>query len=233
MSTIKSSAENLTLNADGANNDVIIQSNGSTKVTVDGATGKVGIGTSSPAEELDISADAPAMQLSSTNASGRNYGLQSTNNGGFSFYDGTAGLERMRIDSAGRVTMPYQPSFDAYVTNSSATFTSTVIIFNGISTHNIGSHYNTANGRFTVPVAGRYFFTYNAQKNGTLDTDSQTQFQKNGAKVNDSHVVHTAKANHASQSVVWQLAANDYVDVKAVTGTIKGDYTHFSGHLLG
>ena len=33
MSTIKSSAENLTLNADGANNDVIIQSNGSTKVT--------------------------------------------------------------------------------------------------------------------------------------------------------------------------------------------------------
>ena len=43
MSTIKSSAENLTLNADGANNDVIIQSNGSTKVTVDGATGNVDI----------------------------------------------------------------------------------------------------------------------------------------------------------------------------------------------
>jgi hypothetical protein len=47
MSTIKSSAENLTLNADGANNDVIIQSNGSTQVTVDGATGNVGIGVSS------------------------------------------------------------------------------------------------------------------------------------------------------------------------------------------
>ena len=43
MSTIKSSAENLTLNADGANNDVIIQSNGSTKVTVDGATGTLGV----------------------------------------------------------------------------------------------------------------------------------------------------------------------------------------------
>ena len=45
MSTIKSSAENLTLNADGSGNDVLIQSNGSTKVTVDGATGNVGIGT--------------------------------------------------------------------------------------------------------------------------------------------------------------------------------------------
>lgn len=44
MSTIKSSAEDLILNADGANNDVIIQSNASTKVTVDGATGSVGIG---------------------------------------------------------------------------------------------------------------------------------------------------------------------------------------------
>ena len=50
MSTIKSSAENLTLNADGANNDVIIQSNASTKVTVDGATGNVGIGDTDPSE---------------------------------------------------------------------------------------------------------------------------------------------------------------------------------------
>ena len=54
MSTIKSSAENLTLNADGANNDVIIQSNGSTKVTVDGQNSRVGIGTTSPASPLHI-----------------------------------------------------------------------------------------------------------------------------------------------------------------------------------
>tara|TARA_R100001377_G_scaffold27000_2_gene14506 strand:+ start:564 stop:1202 length:639 start_codon:yes stop_codon:yes gene_type:complete len=37
MSTIKSSSENLTLNADGANNDIIFQSNGSTKATLDQA----------------------------------------------------------------------------------------------------------------------------------------------------------------------------------------------------
>jgi len=47
VSTLKSSAENLTLNADGSNNDVIIQSNGSTLVTVDGATGNVGMGVAS------------------------------------------------------------------------------------------------------------------------------------------------------------------------------------------
>ena len=35
MSTVKSSSEDLTLNADGAGNDVVLQSNGSTIVTVD------------------------------------------------------------------------------------------------------------------------------------------------------------------------------------------------------
>ena len=48
MSTLKSSAEDLTLNADGANNDVIIQSNGSTVGTVDCSAGSVGIGTTTP-----------------------------------------------------------------------------------------------------------------------------------------------------------------------------------------
>ena len=37
MSTIKSSAENLTLNADGSGNDIIFQSNGTTKATLDQA----------------------------------------------------------------------------------------------------------------------------------------------------------------------------------------------------
>ena len=54
MSTIKSSAEDLTLNADGSGNDVIIQSDGSTKAIVT-AEGTVGIGTDSPTQKLDIS----------------------------------------------------------------------------------------------------------------------------------------------------------------------------------
>ena len=84
MSTIKSSAENLTLNADGANNDIKFQSNGSEVASIDQAgtitattfTGagstpsivdggnatamtidsneKVGIGTASPAAPLQV-----------------------------------------------------------------------------------------------------------------------------------------------------------------------------------
>jgi len=70
MSTIKSSAENLTLNADGANNDVIIQSNGSTKVTVDGQNSRVGIGTASPASVLEISdASSPVLRVTDSDNS--------------------------------------------------------------------------------------------------------------------------------------------------------------------
>ena len=49
MSTLKSSAEDLTLNADGSGNDVIIQSNGSTKAIVT-AEGNIGIGDTDPSE---------------------------------------------------------------------------------------------------------------------------------------------------------------------------------------
>ena len=75
MSTIKSSAENLTLNADGANNDVIIQSNGSTKVTVDGQNSRVGIGTTSPARILHVS-DTTSGATTGIRLTGANNGSQ-------------------------------------------------------------------------------------------------------------------------------------------------------------
>ena len=57
MSTIKSSAENLTLNADGANNDIIFQSNGSNVATLDQAgtlTATTFTGASTDATKLPL-----------------------------------------------------------------------------------------------------------------------------------------------------------------------------------
>jgi len=93
-----------TLTAHGNGDISFYEDTGTTaKFFWDASAESLGIGTSSPAEELDISADAPSIQLSSTNASGRNYGLQSQNSGKFAFYDGTAGLNRLVIDSSGQV----------------------------------------------------------------------------------------------------------------------------------
>jgi hypothetical protein len=101
MSTIKSSAENLTLNADGANNDVIIQSNGSTKVTVDGANGRVGIGQATPATELhiglnDSSNHHATLTLNNGGATGNQAGIN------WKYENETNPRARVYLDSSGQ-----------------------------------------------------------------------------------------------------------------------------------
>ena len=54
MSTIKSSAENLTLNADGANNDIKFQSNGSEVASIDQAGSVIAAGTISSTGDTTI-----------------------------------------------------------------------------------------------------------------------------------------------------------------------------------
>ena len=74
MSTVKSSAESLTLNADGSGNDVLIQSNAATKAIVT-AEGNVGVGTNTPLmastayNGLHVNATYPTVKLSA-NATG-------------------------------------------------------------------------------------------------------------------------------------------------------------------
>jgi len=65
----------------------------------------------------------------------------------------------LKIDSSGRVTMPYQPAFDAHYTSatSGGAGWAKMPVWTGTS-FNIGGHYSTSTGRFTAPVDGRYFF---------------------------------------------------------------------------
>ena len=113
MSTLKSSAENLTLNADGSNNDVIIQSNGSTIVTVDGSAAAVGVGIVAPLASLHIyhATTNNVLRLESGDASaGLEFKDNSTSNLP-SIYNATddlifstGGAERLRIPAAGGLT---------------------------------------------------------------------------------------------------------------------------------
>ena len=118
MSTIKSSAENLTLNADGSGNDVIIQSNGSTKAIVT-AEGTVGIGTTSisfpSGTGLEVyDASVPRIKLANSttgnastdgfdmHVSGSDIKLWQRENANMIF--ATNGAERVRVQAAGGIS---------------------------------------------------------------------------------------------------------------------------------
>ena len=104
--------------------------------------------------------------------------------------------------------------------------------------HNIGSNYNTSNGRFTAPVTGTYIFTYYSiyqnnssndlwdfLKNGSTFSGSRMHFSSGSVGSNWDNIVNTQIIN---------LSANDYVEIYASDqGLHGGDWCHFCGHLLG
>jgi len=112
MSTIKSSSEHLTLNADGAGKDISLQANGSTKVTVK-SDGKVGVGTASPLRQLHVLSGVGTAQIESTGSASTLYLGDSTSSSKDNQGIGSAGnditliaggYERLRIQSGGGIS---------------------------------------------------------------------------------------------------------------------------------
>ena len=212
----------------------------STTLVVDDTNNRVGIGTTGPATTLDARGDAclgtnlylgadtvfQEQRLSVIGTTSGSTGLA------FSQWTGSAYTERMRIDSAGRVTMPYQPAFKAGRTAGDVSATSTVV-FNVVTT-NIGGHYNSSTGAFTTPIAGRYLFTAGLFSNH--GTNVYTEIRVNGSTV--SWTIYTGSGyGQASHGVVLDLNANDAVTVVVSGGQLYAAGStsdcYFSGILLG
>jgi hypothetical protein len=146
--------------------------------------------------------------------------------------------ERMRIDSAGRVTMPYQPVFYAYRTTGWSTIPGVVICDNTLV--NVGGYYSTSTGRFTVPVAGTYLFTLYTLGYTTVNTANDNYLRKNGSSITGLWLrTYTGASGGSvtSMSGYITLAVNDYVDFYVNNGpTLYSDsnaWIRFGGHLIG
>jgi hypothetical protein len=149
----------------------------------------------------------------------------------------TGNVERMRIDGNGRITMPYQPIFSVRKSDGGATYSGTFI--GNVVDVNVGSHYNTTNGRFTAPVAGTYFFSVFALfSSGGTDTGQSFVFYKNGAATGVIPYTRSTGAQYTQcgGTCMFTLAAGDYIQVLTDGGTWYATgamHNTFCGHLIG
>jgi len=202
------------------------------------STGKVGIGTTSPNERFHTASSSNtylyAQTTSSANESGIRFG--NTASSGTYIYKGANtddlrvymnGAERMRMDSQGRVTMPYQPAFSA---TSSGNNVSGTLVFTQASINN-GGHYSPSTGRFTAPISGMYYFYVQTLANsGSFDIS----FYKNGTRLLGHSESNESIYKSVSNAQVIYMNANDYVDARVWAGSSYGaDYSIFTGYLLG
>ena len=151
----------------------------------------------------------------------------------------------MTIDTAGRVTTPYQPSFRAGAsgTNTRLPVTDAIVVLNG-TTWNIGGHFNTATSTFTAPINGTYCFSYQATL--TWATGGGGTYNAVYLKVNGGLATIRVRSiplgtnQWASHIASWQvyLSANDAVTVWEYAATDNQverhwNETSFQGFLLG
>jgi len=154
----------------------------------------------------------------------------------------TDGIERMSIDSSGHVTMPYQPSFNAYLSTGQAIAAGTWTKVNLNTTQwNVGSHFNTSTYRFTAPVDGIYFLSYTVQFPTGINGYLYTGLKVNGTFIhygNGLKVDAFISDNTLGHGTSYKLNTNDYVELWAYHGggeTLGSGVTrtHMNGILLG
>jgi len=153
--------------------------------------------------------------------------------------------ERIRVHSAGAVTITNQPIFlaTAEATISLSTSFAELTAFSNAHV-NIGSHYNTSNGRFTAPVAGTYQFAVTTIGNSTSDV-YRFRVYKNGSSLNnfglraDTQHSGSGFATNGEFCIVTTLAASDYISIFGRSDGGSDAYAHpsyrysyFRGHLM-
>ena len=129
------------------------------------------------------------------------------------------------MDSAGRVTMPYQPHYVAtarassFNTNGETNYTTFVHRDTKINT---GNHMNTSTGKFTCPVAGRYLVSFQGLCRGAGSFNIAIVL--NGAQYNQlgRAIVASGTEQNVKTFAIVSCAANDELRIDCST-SVSGD----------
>ena len=199
------------------------------------SSGNVGIGTSSPSEILDLSADNnPRLRFQDRGNFEYTIGIK--DNDAFTISSGGTDTERMRIDSAGRVTMPYQPAVDVRL-NFPAGGTSGTATTNSITVDR-NNNWNSSTHRFTAPVAGTYAVTASFYTDYTGSYGYYGIYKNGGVHGTPMHYNNASGGSiHFPGAFTRYLYLNvgDYVQFgrTSSSGSSTFDATYLSVHLIG
>mgnify|MGYP001317076998 CR=1 FL=1 len=129
----------------------------------------------------------------------------------------TNNAERLRIDSSGRVTMPYQPLAIMGTTQNNWTPTAGDVMPFNYSNTNRGNHYNTSNYTFTCPVAGDYMVILRISKKAAC---VNLQLSKNGTRYATLEMQETGR-DAGNTNANWHSFCYDFVVPCSANDTLR------------
>ena len=218
---------------------------------VNSSTNRVGIGTTSPNNPLEIahtgSVGAGGLRIGdpSTIASDTGIYLRTTGDavigaagGDIVFDTNMAVQEDMRITSNGQVNMPRQPCFSARASYTNIPLTTTTQVTLSSERFDVGN--NLSGNVFTAPISGKYLFTYifyfssldadHTTLDATIKT-SNTQYQQT---VKPSAFLNADANFSLTGSMLCDMDANDtfFMNVYVQSGAAQTDI-HTDSHVSG
>lgn len=253
---------NVVFNEASADVDFRVESNGNANMLfVEGGTDRVGIGTATLANKLEVDggsaetrlrvsttgtdANEAGIILANSSKSADNDGIEISHGGGYTTFSGLTGTEYMRITGGtGIITQPQQPAFSAKAGGSQTNIAVGSSVDVVLGTEIFDQNADFASNTFTAPVTGKYSLNAHFYLGGL---DSGADYIQGQITTSNRNYVQVFSLNGFDAdflympmtiSVVADMDASDTAKLQLYQGggtqqiDVDGS-TYFTGYLLG